>query len=246
LTRLILAILPSNQDANRTVDGRSEMAHVAPLADAVLAECALSAAIVARVVTGKPESEDWPRGSLGGLRDQQKEAATWIATTRRPGDLSVSLNLHSDSGRERHCGYYYDGPGTVSEWLGRALADSIKGWFGGKVYSADYSAYMFARLVRHVACPVLLECGAHTMPADVAAVREHADDIALAIVDTLVSFFGIEASPPLDVLNLRMYADWSVARLMNGEDCRDVAAFRRHLDALGCDPSDLRRYGVPV
>jgi hypothetical protein len=42
----------------------------------------------------------------------------------------VSLNLHSDSGNYRHCGYYYDDQGTVSEWLGRgALAEAVKHCF---------------------------------------------------------------------------------------------------------------------
>lgn len=248
MSRLILVICPSNQDQNPVVVGGNEMTHIAPLAMAILAEAQRCSSIIARVFTATPESRDWPRGSYAGLIDQQKAAAAWIATTRQPGDLTVSLNLHSDSGKERHCGYYYDPlSGPVSEWLGRAVCDVIKTFFGGKIYSADYSAYIFARETRFVACPLLLECGAHTMAADVSVVRDHAGEVAEAMVNTLIGFFGLETKPPLNCSELRTYGEWSLARLFNAEDPRNLEAFKSHLAAIGADSSSsLSRYGVPV
>ncbi len=245
MPRLILAICPTNQDPNPVLIGTNEMAHIAPLAAAILAEAQRHPAIVARVLTANPQSADQPPGSLAGLVEQQRGAAGWLAWEGRDVDLTVSLNLHSDSGTYSHCGYYYDGPGTVSEWLGKALSESIKGWFGGKVITADYSHYIFAKETRHVACPVLLEMGAHTILADVLAVRDHAPEIAATLVGTLVGFFGLETSPPLDVMALRTYADWSLARLANGQDPRSLGDFGLHLAALGCDPADPAMYVVP-
>ena len=112
--------------------------------------------------------------------------------------------------------------------------------------SADYNSYLFARLVRHVACPVLLECGAHTMLADVAAVRDHPEEIAHQLMATMAGFFGLATSPPLNTSELRQYAVWSLARLDNGETPLDVGAFRAHLDALSCDTTDLSRWGWPA
>lgn len=244
MTRLILAVCPSNQDRNPVVGGGSEMSHIAPLAEAVV-RAAARFGIVAKLFTPQPESQDRPPGSLSGLIAQQREAARWIAAARQPGDLTVALNLHSDSGSYRHCGYYYDGRGTVSEWLGRALAESIKHWFGSRVLCADYSGYIFARETRAVACPVLLEMGAHTMRDDVAAVRDHAEEIAQQLVATMAGFFGLATTPPLNTSELRQYAVWSLARLEHGEDPRIRDAFARHLNALGCDSSDLSRWGWP-
>ncbi len=244
-TRLILAVLGSNQDQNPVLIGTNEMAHIAPLAAAILAEAQRHPTITACIFAGRPQSADWPPGSLSGLIEQQRSAAFWIAQSRLPGDLTVSLNLHSDSGAYSHCGYYYDSPGTVSQWLGRALAESIKGWFGGKVITADYSHYIFAKEARAVACPILLEMGAHTQAADVAAVRDHASEIAAMLVGTLLGFFGLETAPPLNLSELRSFGEWAILRCNVGEDPRDVESFRRHVGSIGGDPSDLARYGVP-
>lgn len=243
MARLILSIVPSNQDRNPVLGGGNEQGHIAPLAQSVAA-AASSRGITSRVFTGKPESQDSPPGSLSGLWAQQRAARDWIAATRQPGDLTVSLNLHSDSGHESHMGYYFDGPGTVSEWLGRALAERICGYFGGKIYHADYSAYIFAGTLHAVAAPVLLEVGAHTVASDVAAVRDHHGEIAEGLVDTLVAFFGLDTIPPIDTGALRVYPEWAIARLERGQDSRDVPAFRSHLAALGC-ADDPHRYGVP-
>lgn len=245
MTRLILAICPSNQDGNPVEGGGNEMQHVAPLASSILAEAQRHGSIVARLFTATPESGDSPSGSLSGLIAQQRQAATWIVAAREEGDFTVSLNIHSDSGGYRHCGYFFDGAGTVSEWLGKALADAVKSWFAGVVTHADYSAYIFARELHDVACPVLLEMGAHTIPADVAAVEQHGPEIAVELVSTLVGFFGLESAPPLNTGELRAYGEWSLARLANGQDPRDLVAFGEHVRLLGGDPGNLARYGVP-
>lgn len=244
MARLILAILPSNQDQNPVAGGGNEMGHIAPLASAILTAAARFG-IVVKLFTPWPESSDWPRGSLQGLRRQQEEAAAWIAEIRRDGDLTVSLNLHSDSGSYRHCGYFYDGPGTVSQWLGRVLAEAVQSWFGDRILTADYSAYIFARELHPVAAPVLLEMGAHTMPDDVAAVRDNPEEIAHQLVSTLAGFFGLATTPPLNTSELRVYGEWALARLANGEDPRIRADFEALLRNLGCDPSDLARWGWP-
>ncbi len=246
MVRLVLAICPSNQDQNPVAGGGSEMDHVRNLAEAVLAEAQRYQAIQASLINASPQSLDAPRGSLSGLRAQQREAAAWIAATRQPGDLTVSLNLHSDSGAYRHCGYFYDSlSGQVSQWLGRALAEAVQGWFGSRITTADYSGYLFATMARSVACPVLLEMGAHTIPEDVVAVRDHAGEIAATLVATLAGFFGLETSPPLNISELRTYGEWALARCGAGEDPRDLGAFGRHLAAIGCDPGEPDRYGVP-
>lgn len=250
MSRLILAILPSNQSGNTSdaLAPRNEQQHIRPLAGAILMQAAQHQSIVACCFYGSPESADSPRGSLSGLIDQQKRAAAWIRATRQEGDLTVSLNLHSDSGDRSHCGYFYDSiSGPVSAWLGKALADAIKRWFGGVVIHADYGAagYIFARETRAVACPILVECGAHTILADVAAVRDHAGEIAADLVGAMVGFFGLETSPPLDIAELRVYPAWAMARLDNGEDSRIMADFRQHLRALGC-ADDPYRYGSPI
>ncbi len=51
--------------------------------------------------------------------------------------------------------------------------------------------------------------------------------------------------PALNTSELRVYADWALARLANGEDSRLKDAFVRHLQALGCDSSNLARWGWP-
>ncbi|MGI5837748.1 MAG: hypothetical protein ACOX87_14820 [Chloroflexota bacterium] len=109
----------------------------------------------------------------------------------------------------------------------------------------DYSGYAFARLVRHVACPVLLKMGAHTMPADVASVRDHAQEIAHTLMSMMAGFFGIATTPPLNTSELGQYAVWSLAPLDNGEDHRDIMAFRKNLVALGCADAPYR-YGSPA
>ncbi len=247
MSRLVLAVLPTNQDSNvsAALRGLSEQQHIAPLAAAISAEAQRHPSITACVFHGRPQSADQPPGSLSNLTEQQRAAAFWIASARQSGDLTVSLNLHSDSGTYSHCGYYYDGPGTVSQWLGRALAEAVKGWFGGKVITADYSRYIFASETRAVACPILLEMGAHTQVADVAAVRDHASEIAAALVGTLLGFFGLETAPPLNLSELRSFGEWAVLRCDVGEDRRAVESFRRHVGSIGGDSSDLSRYGVP-
>ncbi len=247
MTRLVISLLGSNQDRNRVIGGGNEAEHIAGLVAAVYQEACRHPSIVPRIITALPESMDSPPGSLSGLIGQQRAAADWIRRTRQPGDLTVSLNLHSDSGSERHCGFYYDSlSGPVSAWLGRAMADAVKRWFGGKVYSADYSGYYFATLLRDVACPVLMECGAHTIAADVAAVRDHTPEIAAALVEAMLRLFGIETDPPLNTGELRQYGAWSILRCDNGEDPRVRADFERHIAAIGADPSDLSRWGWPT
>ncbi len=245
--KLILAICPTNQDLNPVYGGGNEMTHIAPLAWAILEAARQHQDVIAEVIMARPESADYPRGSLSNLIAQQRAAAAWISSMRRAGDLTVSLNLHSDSGNERHCGYY--GPFSrlpISEWLGDALCNAIKGFFGNKVYHADYGDYIFVRETISVACPVLIECGTHTQATDIAAVRDHVDCIARNVVDTLVGFFGLETRPPLNTSELRTFPEWQLARLANGEDSRDVGAFRSHLLAIGADASDPSRYGVPL
>ena len=248
MTRLIIAVNPTNQDKNPVLGGGSEMAHIAPLAAKLATELSSRPNVVARLFTATPQSQDTPWGSLAGLRRQQSSAALWLGATRHPGDLTVSLNLHSDSGTYRHTGYYYDSlSGPVSEWLGRAITEAIKGYFGNKVISADYGAagYIFAEATRAVACPLLLEMGAHTMMADVVAVQErYGPEIVATMVGVLVGFFGISTVPILNTSELRSYGEWSLARLANGQDSRNREAFRQHLAALGA-PDDPYRFGMP-
>lgn len=49
----------------------------------------------------------------------------------------------------------------------------------------------------------------------------------------------------LNFNELKGYGEWSTARCLKGEDPRDLGAFARHLEGLGADYTDLRRYGVP-
>ncbi len=253
MARLILAVCRTNQDRNPVAGGGNEMQHIAPLASAILTAAARFG-IVAKAFDPQPESSDRPVGSLQGLIAQQRAAAAWIGETTQPGDLTVSLNLHSDStdprNPQRHCGYY--GPFAalpLSEWLGRALTDSIKSWFGGKVYNADYGSYVFARTFLPdgrppIACPVLLEVGTHMDPDDVAAVRDHPEEIAHQVVSTLAGFFGLVTT--LNTSELRVYPAWAMARLDNGQDPRIREEFVKLLQDLGCDPSDLFRWGWPA
>lgn len=249
MARLILGILPSNQ-TNRVLGGGSERTHIATLAAAVYDVACEHPSIEPRMFAGRPDTEDYPPGSLSGLVAQQEEAAAWFRTSKREGDLCVSLNLHSDSGLFRHCGFY--GPFAalpISEWLGRALCDAIAPWFGGRVLYADYSRYIFATSMLDgpwLACPVLLECGSHQMAEDVKSVREYSAGIAVALIETLSGFFGLDSMPPLNTSELRQYGAWSLARLDNGETPLDLDAFKLHLEAIGCDPADLRRWGAPV
>jgi hypothetical protein len=54
------------------------------------------------------------------------------------------------------------------------------------------------------------------------------------------------AGPPLEIEKLRAYQEWAAARLFNGEDPRDAAAFCEHLRALGANWRVPYAYGLPA
>lgn len=74
-------------------------------------------------------------------------------------------------------------------------------------------------------------------------------DGAGTAIETLIKSFVPASLPeepamPVDS-NLRIYADWALARLRNGEEPRDVTAFVTHLKAIGADWQQPARYGLP-
>ena len=239
MSRLILAICPSNQDRNPVVGGGSEMTHIMPLAEAVVS-AAVRFGIVARLFTPQPESRDYPTGSLSGLIAQQREAANWIAATRQPGDLTVSLNLHSDSGSYRHCGYYYDGRGTVSEWLGEHWRSRSPTGLGGSSFS-DYSSYAPSRGgIGAARClpRATRNGGPHDAWRRGGGAGPRRADRAYADGDD-GRVRRDRGGPPLNTAELE-YAVWSLQRLEHGETPLDRDAFVRHLDAWAATPPTCR------
>lgn len=255
-TPLWLAIIPSNQDRNPVVGGSNEMAQVVPFARTVY-DCARShTAISARLFIPAPESAD--RTPYEGLWAVQREAAAWLRQAPK-GTLTVSLNLHSDSGLVPHVGGYFSrADGDVSQRLALDLAQVLGRLFGcqGAVWTADYTGYIFAQAMRGVAAPVLLELGSHQVPEQVRYLAENGELIAQALVTRLLNFFGLPANveeapaggSPASALNweeLRRYAVWAGLRCDHREDPRDREAFRAYIAATGGDAGDLRRYGWP-
>jgi len=192
--RLWLAILPSNQDRNRWYEGSQwthEMAQMALLAARTLGTSRSYPAVLAKVFTGKPESQDTYH--LESLEIQQMAAKVWLDKAPA-GTYTVALNLHSDSGTFSHVGGYWrrDVPGWVSKNLAARVVTALLAFWpkDTSILSGDYSDYLFAQKIgRH--CPVLIEVGSHQNERDLAIVREKGFLLGRSMVKAIANYLGI-------------------------------------------------------
>jgi len=243
--KLWLAIFPSNQAYNR-FDGTNEQAQMALLAAQVLAASRRYPVISARVFTGKPESDP---NTNPDLRAQLREGYAWLDTAP-PGTLTTAWHLHSDSGRYRHVGAYW-GNADITRRLALALRAVLAQRLGVSVLTGvnyEERGYLAWTLANGRHCPVILECDTHELPEAVAALRTQGPQLAEDLVRSGLRFFGLDATPAVDLnwSEVAVYSQWAAARVANREEPRDRSAFATHLKALGCDWTDLWRYGCPV
>lgn len=195
VARLWLAVIPSNQDHNRWIEqGKptNECAQMALFSARMLGVSRDYPAVKARVFTPCPESADTYH--LQGLYEVQARARAWLDTAPK-GTYTVALNLHSDSGRYSHVGYYWrsDTDGAdVSHRLARALCGRLKTFWpaGARIVGGAYDDYVFAQAIGEH-CPVLLELGSHQVPLDLAIIREKGYLVARALVRDALAFFGL-------------------------------------------------------
>jgi hypothetical protein len=256
---LYLAILPSNQDRNPVIGGNDERVQCHQFAAKLLSIARNYDGVVAKVISGEPESQD--KSSYQNLHAQQKAAKAWLDSFGNQNAIKVALNLHTDSGYDSHVGYYWWNQGH-SRALGKAICEAIAPIFATKkINNADYSDYIFVRdQLRSPCTPLLLELGSHQNQSDTQTLANRGNDIAIKIITSTLSYFGlpiktVETAPPAWVplkgpslgvtwADVGYYAFWANLRIQNREEPRDRQAFLNHCVAVG-KGTDVTKYGYP-
>jgi hypothetical protein len=256
---LYLAIIPSNQDRNAVIGGTDERVQCHQFAAKLLSIARNYDGVVAKVIPGEPESLD--RTPYQNLILQQKAAKTWLDSFRNENAIKVALNFHTDSGFTSHVGYYWWNLGH-SRSLGKTICDAVAPIFATRdIRNADYSSYIFVKEQLGSPCtPLLLELGSHQNLSDTQTLANRGNDIALKIITSTLSYFGlpiktVETTPPAWVpakgpslgvtwADVGYYALWANLRIGNREDPRSRQDFINHCVAIG-KGTDITKYGFP-
>lgn len=178
-TNMKVALIPSNQDKNITVDGSNEMAQVAPFMEILLAQAPNN--VTAKIFVPQPESLDTYK--YQGLYDIQKQVGLW--------QPDLAINIHTDSGFYTHTGTYSDGTDIIKK-LCADLCPRLQKFFNGPCAQGNYSDYIFAT----VKPAILLELGSHQLLSDIQVLKQQGVSIAIAIWSGVKMIFGNQTDIP--------------------------------------------------
>ncbi len=190
-----VALIPSNQDRNRYLDGsHSEYQVLHQLASAAESRASEVSDLTAKAIAGSPESSDGWR--LQGLYQQMTDAANWLHSVGATPANGIMVNLHSDSGSYRHIfGIYGGGQDSASFQLAKKVAARVEELMQtNDLRYLDYSDYVFYQKRGPYNC-CLVELGSHQNAGDVGYLLTRQADLGAAIVQGAVDFLGGAAAP---------------------------------------------------
>ncbi len=208
---------PSTQEYNAYVNGGTEEQYMNLLADAM--EPYLKASGIS-FVRNDPE-----RNAAGAIADSNSNY------------YDVHFALHSNASPESMSGQlqgidiYYSPYSMSSERLAITVANNLKGIYPNPAKSSARPTTTLGEVTRTNAVAVLCELGYHDNPEDAAWIKNHLDEIAANLVDSLCDYFGIPFIMPTKVvkgvvvtdgsgLNLRSYPSVNgalITSIPNGE-----------------------------
>jgi hypothetical protein len=183
--KLVVAIVPSNQDRNLVLGGGNEMQQVAPFAEHLFTAFQQYDGITTKIFTAEPESSD--AYEYEALYSIQKEVAGWLKSYPTTEYFKLATNWHTDSGTYSHVGGYFETYSIESKRLVDLLTPLINKWFNGSINYGNYSGYIFAKSLKGVAPAVLFELGSHQLKIDIEVLAKYGSAIAAAIAGSIAA-----------------------------------------------------------
>ena len=192
---------PSAQEFNPYVDGGNEEYYMNLLADAL---------------------EPYLQSSgIGYGRNNPQKSFTDAVRLSNEGKYGLHLALHSNaappaqSGQLRGSQVYYFPDSPQSQQAAEIFAENIKKIYPHPDLVKTVPTTTLGEIIRTKAPAILIEIAYHDNPEDAEWIREHIEEIAANLAQSLGEFLGVPIQPPEDVpmgtvttqggrLNLRM------------------------------------------